>query len=382
MQPLLRVFPRLLAIVLLLIVHLVMVGCSSNSDDTAADLPPITNVAFVVTTDFDTGSYSVVDVASRRAFNDINRGGIHSDAIARLFNGRVYVVNRFGADNIQIIDPQQGYSTPLGAQLSVGNGLNPQDIAFVDTEKAYVSRLGSTALLIINPTTLTTIGELDLRSLTKPEDQDGLPEVASMLMHRGVLYVVLQHIDFTTPFPSAKVARGEVVVIDPATDTVITVLQLNGTNPFSALQFSAALNRILVSSVGELLVNDGGIEAIDPAINTVDAAFVVDEATMGGDITHFQIVSATKGYAIVADANFANALVSFNPTTGERLATLVGPLDVFMPHFAINSRHELYLAIADSTTPGLRIFDTVSDTERTTTPLNVGLLPFFILFIE
>ena len=57
------------------------------------------------------------------------------------FGGRIYVVNRLNADNIQIIDPQQGYTTPANAQVSVGNGSNPQDIAFVNATKAYVSRL-------------------------------------------------------------------------------------------------------------------------------------------------------------------------------------------------------------------------------------------------
>jgi len=136
------------------------------------------NTAFVLTTDFRTGSYSVVDLATRSVTKDIRPGGVHSDALARSFGGRVYVVNRLNADNIQIIDPQQGYTTPANAQVSVGNGTNPQDIAFVNATKAYVSRLGRTAprLLILNPTTLATLGELDLRSLIKPNDLDGTPE--------------------------------------------------------------------------------------------------------------------------------------------------------------------------------------------------------------
>ena len=50
---------------------------------------------------------------------------------------------------------------------------------------------------------------------------------------------------------------------------------------------------------------------------------------------------------------------------------------VFLPHLAINSGNEIYLAAADmcTPTPGLRIFDAVMDCELTTTPLNVGRLP-------
>ena len=361
-------------------------GAVSTSDE--PNPLPTTDVAFVITTDFATGSYSVIDLASRNTFNDIVPGGIHSDALARVFNGRIYVVNRLGVDSIQIIDPQQGFTTPPASEVSVdtggATGLNPQDIAFVSATKAYVSRLKSAQLLVINPTTLAITGEVDLSALVKPGDLDGVPDLSRMLVHNGLLYIVLQHLDFTTGFPMVKVAPGEVVVLDPATDTVVTVIGLNGTNPFSDLQFSAALNRILVSSIGDFGVNDGGIEAINPTTNTTDAAFVIDETSIGGDITHFQVVSATKGFAVVTDATFQNALVSFNPTTSQKLTTLLGPASPFLPHFAINSLGELYLAQAGATTPtqGVRIFNTVTDAEITTTPLNVGLPPSFVLFLE
>ncbi len=167
-------------------------------------LPPTTNVAFVLTTDLSTGSYSVVDLASRTVFKDLKRGGVHSDAIARFFvdqsafpSGRVYVVNRLGADSIQIIDPQLGFMTPTNGELSVGSGTDPQDIAFVDAKKAYVSRLRSAQLLIINPTTLTRLGVVDLISLVKPNDGDRSPDPAYMLVHNNMVYVALRHIDFT-----------------------------------------------------------------------------------------------------------------------------------------------------------------------------------------
>jgi len=351
----------------------------------------MTNVAVVLTTDASTGSYSVVDLASRSVFKDIKLGGVHSDAIARFFvnqsafpSGRVYVVNRLGADSIQILDPQLGFITPTNGMLSVGNGTNPWDIVFVNTNKAYVSRLGSPKLLIIDPTTLRSTGEIDLNPLVKPTDSDGSPEPASMLIRNGLVYVALQHIDVKQPQLPA-VARGEVVVIDSTTDRIVSVITLNGKNPISEFQFSPTLNRILISSVGDLAVIDGGIEAINPDTNTVDSQFAVSEASMGGDITAFVIVSRTKGFAIVSDATFANSLITFDPSSGQRLNRLVGPLNVVMAHLAINSRNEVYMAVIDTTiaTSGLRIFDADTDNEITSTPLNVGQFPpVFTVFIE
>jgi hypothetical protein len=56
-----------------------------------------------------------------------------------------------------------------------------------------------------------------------------------------------------------------------------------------------------------------------------------------------------------------------------------------MAHLAINSRNEVYLAVIDTqiATSGLRIFDADTDTEITSTPLNVGQFPpVFTVFIE
>ena len=318
------------------------------------------------------GSYSVVDLVTRSVTKDIQPGGVSSDALARSFGGRVYVVNRLRGANIQIIDPQQGYTTPANAQVSVGNGTNPQDIAFLNANKAYVSRLQNTSrLLILNPTTLAILGELELGSLLKPNDPDGSPEPSYMLVNNGLLYVVLRHLGNFVP-----VARGEIVVIDPVRDSIVKVIQLPFTNPFSQLHFSPTLKRILVSCVGNFGVSDGGIVAIDPVTNTVDPSISITEAAMRGDITDFEIVSSTKAFAIVTDANFVNSLVTFNPSAGQRLTTVLGPLDVFIPQMAINSRNELYVAVNDTTTttPGVRVFDAVTDRDLIPGPLNVGQL--------
>jgi hypothetical protein len=162
-------------------------------------------------------------------------------------------------------------------------------------------------------------------------------------------------------------------------------MQLPCTNPLSPLHFSPTLKRILVSCVGTFGVNDGGIVAIDPLTNTVDPGINITEAALGGDITDFEMVSSTKGFAIVTNANFANSLVTFHPTTGQRLNTVLGPLDVFIPHLALNSRNELYVAVNDVTTPtpGVRVFDAVTNNDLVPGPLNVGQLPpVWVLFLE
>jgi hypothetical protein len=153
------------------------------------------------------------------------------------------------------------------------------------------------------------------------------------------------------------VGPGEIAVIDTATDTVVGVMALRTPNPFSNLQFTAALAqgpRILVSGVNSFDVGDGGIEAIDPVTQTVDTAFVADEMTLGGNISHFEVVSATKAYAMVGffldDGTFSNALISFDPSTGVPLVTLADNL-ASAPNFAISNAGALYLGETNLTTP-------------------------------
>ena len=187
------------------------------------------------------------------------------------------------------------------------------------------------------------------------------------------------------PFLFPPIAPGEVAVIDPVTDNIVTVIQLPFTNPFSQLRFSPTLRRILVSCVGFFGVQDGGIVAIDPTTNTVDPTMRITEAALGGDITDFEIVSSTKAFAVVLDTNFDSTLVTFNPSTGQLLTTVLGPRGVSIAQMAINSRNELYVAVNDSTTttPGVRVFDTVTDSDLIPGPLNVGQLPpNWVLFLE
>jgi hypothetical protein len=155
-------------------------------------------------------------------------------------------------------------------------------------------------------------------------------------------------------------------------------------NPFSQLRFSPTLKRILVSCVGFFGVQDGGIVAIDPTTNTVDPSLSITEAAMGGDITDFDVVSSTKAFAVVLDAKFSSSLVTFNPSTGQPPTPVLGPLDASM-QLAINSRNELYVAVTDlaTATPGVRVFDTVTNRDLIPGPLNVGQLPpVWVLFLE
>ena len=83
--------------------------------------------------------------------------------------------------------------------------------------------------------------------------------------------------------------------------------------------------------------------------------------------------------------NVTNSLVTFNPSTGKRLTTVLDRLNADITHLAINSRNELYVAVNSTTATlaGVRVFDTATDRDLIPGPLNVGQFPpFWILFLE
>ena len=143
--------------------------------------------AFVFESDFTTGSLSFMDLSNRVRHCDV--ASVNSDARVRWYGGQLYVVNRFGGDNIQVVDPTSGSTL---RQFSVGNGSNPYDIAFASATKAYVTRYESSDLWIVNPATGVHTGTVSLAAFA---DADGIPEIDHMITVGPLLFVSLQRVD-------------------------------------------------------------------------------------------------------------------------------------------------------------------------------------------
>jgi DNA-binding beta-propeller fold protein YncE len=336
--------------------------------------------AFVIATDFQTGSFATIDLDPPRAVDPVSRDRrVHRDAVARAFGGLVYVVNRFLGDTIQILDPSRGFATL--ATCSVGRGANPHDIAFISSDKAYVTRYELTELLVINPSVGPDCsgflrGTIDLGGLA---DADGVPEMDQMLVAANRVYVSLQRLDRNNFF--APAGRGMLAVIDPGRDEIASVITLSGANPFT-LRPARRGGRpsLYVSETGGFTALDGGIEYVDLATGEPQGFFITEQ-DLGGDITGALLVSDRLGYAILSDAQFASSLVAFDPATRAVTGTLIGSSN-FISAIEINDRGELYVADRNVTRPGVRVFDAGDGTELTPAPLDVGLPPFQILFLK
>lgn len=350
-------------------------------------VPPAPPRVFVPTTDFTTGSYSTVDLSDYSAASNLpsTPGIAESDSAAVYHNDRVYVINRFGFDNISVLDTDD-LSTAI-RQFSTGNGSNPQDMAFVSDRQAYVSLLAENELLLVDPGSAPgneITGRIDLTPLLDPADADGLVEAAALARVGRFLFVALQSLDnFVATRP------GVLAVVDTAIDSLVDVdpetagiqgIRLTGSNPV-AMHWAPELGRLLVSLAGNFGVADGGVEAVDP-FRWVSGGFLIDEATLGGgDVGDLESVNGRKVFVVAGgfDANDVRVFdVTPDHTSGALIASAPRGLGLelpFVPGLAVDSSGQLIVPDRTLTAPGLRLIDTATDTEITATPIDVGLPP-------
>ncbi len=335
------------------------------------------STAFIAATDYVTGALAAIDLDTRAVSTDV--ASIHSDATLRWFGGLLYVVNRYGQDNIQVIDPAQNYATIR--QFSTGNGSNPQDIAFVSPTKAYVSRYASADLLIVDPSDPNGNPQSTL-SLGAFADGDGIPEMARMIRVERWLFVACQRLtNFAPSNPSF------VVVVDTQTDTVLDVdpsqpgiqaIPLVGRNPTTAFAFDRQGTRLLIGCAGAFGALDGGIELLDP-VSFESLGYAITEAALGGDVGDVAWKSASHSYALVSGSS-SSELVSWNPQNGTKIGTPYSVSTGFsLPDCELNDRGELYLCDASFTAPGVLIFSTANDA-LIAGPLDTDLPPNQVTF--
>lgn len=335
----------------------------------------------VVSTDF--GSAGRFSALTPDGISLPGYAAIHSDAVARVQNNRVYIINRLNRDNIQVLDPAFAYATVQ--EFSTGSGSNPQDIVVLNETKAYVSLFNRTTIAVMNPTTGQQTGTISLASFA---DADGFPEMSGMHLEGDYLYVALERLDRNqTYLPPAL--SSLLVEINVLSDSITNAYTFQRRNPFGHLRrvvFQGQPHIIAAcpGRMGFISAVDGGVEAFNLVTRTIRPGFLYTEEAAGGDILDAVIKDDSTGYALVLDASFNKYLQRFDPVTGTRQAVLAA-----YPAFAgtvagllLAPNGFLYVGDTSFSSPGVRIYDSNrSDLPVVPFPVNVGLRPFDLVYI-
>ncbi|EKS09105.1 YncE family protein [Leptospira santarosai] len=344
----------------------------------------------VVTTDFGGGGrFKVINSSLLYSYPGLTP--IHSDAVARFGIGKVYVLNRLNRDSIQVLEPNYGFITV--SELSLGSKVNPVDMEFASASKAYVSLYGSDRLLIVDPTYMTITGSIDLRSYAESgAAPDGIPEMNGLKIVGDSLFVCVQRLDRNDPsgyFPPNTTSL--LLEINITTDTVVGVYTFPSSNPVSKPQLVDLFGEphLVIATPARMGFQsriDGGVSAFRLSTRSFISRFLYSESVAGGDILSVQIKSNTVGYVSVLDSGFTKTLQVFNPSTGEKISTLLtipSSYDASLSSILLASDKILYVGNTQFQQPGVTMFDTErGNVLLTPSPISVDLQPYDIIELK
>ena len=356
---------------------------------------PLGDTAAVFNSDWIVGNVSTIELANPTdaLLARITTDG--SDAVLRSAGGRIYALNRFGTDTVQVINPSD---FTVAGNYSVGKNSNPQDIVVVSDDKAYISRLDSQAdaentddVIIVNPISGALLGSIDLKPYTT-DDGDRLARAAQMVFVDGLVYVCMQDLPSNLADPADT--NGKVAIIDSETDEIvdadpetpgIQVVELAGRNP-SDMTYSPLTDKFYVANTGpydpfptvDTSSAFGGIEVFRrDGEGYVNEGIVVDDADLGGGVNEVRIASASLGYTITNSTTVA----AFNPESYEVVDVNVYETPgFFLPDFTIDRNGRILVAEQDFGGPGVVFLDL--NGAVIAGPTEVGAPPASITFVD
>jgi hypothetical protein len=301
---------------------------------------------------------------------------VGSDAIVRSFGRRAFVVSR-SAGTIQILNARTGQVVDT---VELGKDSQPQDIAVVSRTIAYVTRANATRLLRLNPSTGDFREATDLAPFA---DEDGVPDLGTMAVHRGRVFVQIRRI-VNAPEPPPLPPPPLIAVVDGATGRVIDTepkrpgvqaIELQGTTPRNKMQIVG--RRLYVGAFGAFF-DAGGIEAIDlRTLRSLGLVIREDSGQVAADLHTFVFTSRSGGYlAFSTDFALSSHLLRFTVDGHVEPVELFVVVDYAIPNLVYSKRHDLlYLPTSDGLVRGIHVFDAATGERLTDDPIPTPGVP-------
>lgn len=285
----------------------------------------------------------------------------------------IWVINRLGFDNIQVLSPGHNFTTV--AQFSVGNGANPQDILVLSADKAYVTRYEPpyNDVLIVHPVRGTALGKIPLAAFASNPDQ--LPRPAAMARAGDYAFIALQNLDALYNWGADDMEPGRLVVVNVHTDAVVDAdsataepdpIVLSTRNP-AGLVFSPTADRILVASSGLFVRYHpewSGVEVVNPhTLQSEAVLFWGDDPDIHGNIEDLVVAPDQTGYLLVstftAQQTFSSRVIQVDFGGGGFVSDIyTAAADAMLSDLILDPQGLLLIADRWSKRPGLVVYDT------------------------
>lgn len=309
---------------------ILLVACPSGDADDST--PPVLDGAraIVTTTDYTDTLLASVDLNTLEVTDGL-LAIASGDVVVEVLEGDLYVIDRSGG-TLQRFD--DGDLTG-GPDLEFAVPDNPQR-PLLCGGKLFVPRYDASAVGVFDARTGVEVGSIDVTAYAEPGG-DGRAEPASVLpIDANTIAVALERYDFSTLVPGPD---GRIVEIDCDTETV-TAEHVVGPNPVPSADPSSDGWLVLE---GRYFAADGLLRRFDRS-DGYDPEPLLDEATLGGDITGFGATDEGLVYGVwhygedperfevrcldggVADDDLAHNVWSFRPApSGEVWAFVLPP---------------------------------------------------------
>lgn len=388
-------------------VMIILCGCLPQPDPADLSDVPTDNIGFILTSDYSTGSFAVIDLSTLTVYPNLANGVVHSDAEASYNNGIFYIANSLGRDNLVAVDRYNNYKIikELSLKKTATHLPNPHDIAVISPTCGAITIYNNSYLQLFNPQDYTLTNELDLSSYALPGTNGKLR--ADQLYYQAAknrLLVSVQRLgNDWRPFDYSLLLE-----IDTTSMQVTNSLKLEAsgkyrTNPYSqfikitAAQWQPAIadghDHLMISTVGDMgnfIAYDGGIVAIDIDDTTLhcESDLVLSEENIQQEIISFIIMDSTHGYAITsnnAGSIYTYRLIEFNPTSGTITAVLYSDSDNNggLAGIASDKYGRIYTGSRNALNSGLLVYDTYKKQFLNNgEPLDTGLPPLQIVIPE
>jgi hypothetical protein len=341
----------------------------------------------VTSTDFATGAVGLVELATRTVQADLALAS--SDAVPLVDGERVFVVNRYGFDYIDELDPHDDLALLHEWAIASASGLDaasdPHDLVLDPNGHAWVTLHGAPELQRFAFPTLhgaDVAGELAV-DLSNFADADAIPEVSLALACGELLFVSAERIDRASWVP----AESTVLIPVRAGDEPKLFefdAEHDGSDAIELLGTGVGAWRLdpADSSGRTILLRNSGIERVDLVSGTsewvVPQAVFEDAGYLRLQLGGFDLDASGRMWVAAANEDFSEYRLLRVDLSGPEpslvvevagLQSITGALEIV--------GDEAWFSDTTMGASGLRIFDLSSSPvqESADSPLPVGLPP-------